>query len=101
MASHIERRKFLATLGGGAACPLAAHAQQSAMPVIGFFDPRSPDALTERLRGFRQGLKETGYVEGENATILYRWAENQLDRLPALAAELARRPTNQGPKRSC
>jgi putative ABC transport system substrate-binding protein len=62
------------------------------MPVIGFLDPRSPDALTERLRGFRQGLKETGYVEGENATILYRWAENQPDRLPALVAELARRP---------
>ena len=62
------------------------------MPVIGFLDPRSPDALTERLRGFRQGLKETGYVEGDNVTILYRWAENQLDRLPALAAELARRP---------
>ena len=62
------------------------------MPVIGFLDPRSPDALTERLRGFRQGLKETSYVEGENATILYRWAENQFDRLPALAAELVRRP---------
>jgi putative ABC transport system substrate-binding protein len=62
------------------------------MPVIGFLDQRAPDALTERLRGFRQGLKEIGYVEGDNATILYRWAENQLDRLPALAAELAHRP---------
>ena len=62
------------------------------MPAIGFLDQRTPDALTERLRGFRQGLKEIGYVEGDNATIVYRWAENQLDRLPALAAELAARP---------
>ena len=62
------------------------------MPVIGFLDPRLPDALTERLRGFRQGLKETGYVEGDNATILYRWAENRLDRIPEFAAEFARRP---------
>ena len=61
------------------------------MPVIGFLDSRSPDALTERLRGFRQGLKDTGYVEGENVTIEYRWAENQFDRLPGLAAELVRR----------
>jgi putative ABC transport system substrate-binding protein len=62
------------------------------MPVIGFLDGRSPDALTDRLRGFRQGLKDTGYVEGENVTIEYRWAENEPDRLLALAAELARRP---------
>jgi putative ABC transport system substrate-binding protein len=62
------------------------------MPVIGFIDSRSPGALGERLRSFHQGLKEAGYVEGDNATILYRWAENQLDRLPVLAAELARRP---------
>jgi putative ABC transport system substrate-binding protein len=61
------------------------------MPVIGFIDSRSSDALTERLRGFRQGLKETGHVEGENVAIEYRWAENQLDRLPALAADLVRR----------
>ena len=63
-------------LAGVTALPLAARAQQPAMPVIGFLGPRSPDALTERLRGFRQGLKETGYVEGDNATILYRWTEN-------------------------
>ena len=92
MASHIERRKFLATLGGAAAVwPLAARAQQPAMPVVGSLDPRSPDAISERLRAFRQGLKETGYVVGENVAIEYRWAENQLDRLPMLAADLVRR----------
>jgi putative ABC transport system substrate-binding protein len=61
------------------------------MPVIGFLDSRSPDGLANRLRGFRQGLKETGYAEGENVAIEYRWAENQTDRLPALAADLVRR----------
>ena len=65
MASHIERRKFLATLGGAAAAwPLDARAQQSAMPVIGYLESRSPDGMTDRLRAFRQGLKDTGYVEG-------------------------------------
>jgi putative ABC transport system substrate-binding protein len=71
--------------------PLAARAQQPAMPVIGFLDPRSPETLNDRLREFRRSLKETGYVEGENVSILYRWAENDLDRLAGLAAELARR----------
>ena len=61
------------------------------MPVIGFLTPASPDMFADRLRGFRQGLKETGYVEGENVAIVYRWAENQLDRLPELAADLVRR----------
>ena len=61
------------------------------MPVVGFLNPTSPDAYADRLRGFRQGLKEAGYVEGENVAILYRWAEDQLDRLPALAADLVRR----------
>jgi putative ABC transport system substrate-binding protein len=92
MASYIERRKFLATLGGAAATwPLAARGQQPAMPVIGFLDSRSPDVVLERLRGFRQGLKDNGFVEGDNVTIVYRWAENQFNRLPELAAELVRR----------
>jgi putative tryptophan/tyrosine transport system substrate-binding protein len=89
--SHLGRRDFITLLGGATAMPVAARAQQPGMPVIGFLDSRSPDALTDRLRGFRQGLKETGYVEGDNVTILYRWAENQLDRLTAHASELARR----------
>src|SRR5262245_39652122 len=92
MASYIGRRKFLATLGGAAAAwPLAARAQQSATPVIGLLDARLPDAMGDRLRGFRQGLGETGYVEGDNVTLLYRWGENKLDRLPELASELVRR----------
>ena len=70
----------------------AARAQQPVMPVIGFLSPISLDTLADRLRAFRQGLKATGYVEGDNVTIVYRWAENQPDRLPQLAAELARQP---------
>jgi putative ABC transport system substrate-binding protein len=91
MASYIGRRKFLATLGGAATWPLAARAQQPAMPVIGFLDIRSLDAMSDRLRGFRQGLRDAGYVEGDNVTILYRWAENKLDRVPELLADLVRR----------
>jgi putative ABC transport system substrate-binding protein len=86
----MKRREFITLVGGAAAWPLAARAQQ-ALPTIGFLDSRLPDAITGRLRGFRQGLKDTGYVEGENVAIVYRFAENQDDRLPALAAELVSR----------
>ena len=87
----MRRREFILALGGAAAWPLAAPAQQPAMPVIGLLDPRSPDTLADVLLAFHRGLKETGYVEGENVTMSYRWAENQIDRLPELATELVRR----------
>jgi putative ABC transport system substrate-binding protein len=79
-------------LGGAvAARPLAARAEQPTMPVIGLLDQRSPDELADRLRGFRQGLRDSGFVEGQNVAIDYRWAENKMDRLPELAADLVRR----------
>jgi putative tryptophan/tyrosine transport system substrate-binding protein len=93
MASYLGRRKFLATLGGAAAWPLAARAQKAQTPVIGFLDSRSSDGMTSRLAAFRQGLKEVGLIEGENITVIYRWAEDRVDRLPEMASELARQAT--------
>lgn len=86
----MRRRDFLGVLGGVVALPSVAKSQ-TRMPVVGFLDPRSPDGMADRLRAFRQGLKEGGYVEGENLVIEYRWAENQMDRLPRLAADLVAR----------
>jgi len=92
MASHIERRKFLATLGGAAAAwPLAARAQQGALLVVGWLGSESRESEQVRVSPFRQGLKEAGYIEGQNVAIEYRLADGQYDRLPALAADLVRR----------
>ena len=93
MPSHIERRKFLATLGGAAAVwPLSAHAQQATMPTIGYLSSVSPEPISHQLDAFRQGLKEAGYIEGQNVAIEYRWARGQYNRLSALAADLVRHP---------
>jgi hypothetical protein len=88
----MRRRDVLTLLGGAVtAWPLVARAQQAAMPVIGFLYSQSPEGSTESLRGFRQGLKDAGFLEGDNVAIEYSWAENQTHLLPALAAELVRR----------
>jgi len=88
---QLKRCEFVTLLGATAAWPIAARAQQAAMPLIGVLGAIAPERLTERLGAFRQGLKEVGYVEGENVKIEYHWAENQLDRLPALAADLVQK----------
>ena len=93
MASYIGRRKFVATLLGGAASawPLAARAQRPSIPVIGFLDASTAADTVYRVSAFREALKEAGFIDGHNVAIEFRWAENKFDRLPALAADLVQR----------
>jgi putative tryptophan/tyrosine transport system substrate-binding protein len=91
MAIHIRRREFIATLGSAAVWPLVARTQQATLPVVGVLSAEWPNLISDRLRAFHDGLRETGHVQGRNLAIEYRWAEGRNDRLPALTAELVRR----------
>src|ERR1700745_1515580 len=87
----MRRRKFITLLGGATGWPLVAPAQQPALPVIGYLHSDSPQTVARLLAAFREGLSESGYVEGQNVAIEYRWAENDLSRIPELVADLVRR----------
>src|SRR6516164_5783344 len=87
----MRRREFIAGLAGAAVWPVVARGQHPAMPVVGFLDSTSPEATRDAVVGFRRGIKEAGYVDGQNVAIEFRWAEGQFDRLPALAGEFVRR----------
>jgi putative tryptophan/tyrosine transport system substrate-binding protein len=92
---RLKRREFMTLLGGAATWPVAAPAQQPSMPVVGVLSAEWPNAVVaDRLRAFHEGLNDTGYFQGRNVIIEYRWAEGRNDRLPALAAELVRLPVN-------
>src|SRR4051812_19092759 len=96
----MARRKLTTLMGGAVAWPFVARAQQPAMPAIGFLGSASPDLWADRLRAFREGLSETGFVEGRNLAIEYRWAQNDNSRLPELAADLVRRRVASSPHRA-
>src|SRR5215510_4458633 len=91
LSRHTRRREFITLLGGAVAWPLAARAQQPVMPVVGFLGAGARGPLREQIAAFQEGLKESGYIEGQNVAVEYRFAEGQFDRFPALAAELVRR----------